>query len=115
MDNRLDIEAPFFAEFKAGLEACIESMLTMMIKKDTRCGVVSAKLSFELQQKDIMDEDTGEISSVFVPTIDHKISCKIGIAAGETKGTYNASSIALQDAGDKWIYKNISGQTSLFN
>lgn len=115
MDNKLSINAPIFAEFKAGLEACIESMLATMVKKETGYGVITAKLGFELTEKDLLDPETGEAGTVFIPTIEHKIGCKIGISVGERKGTYNASSIALQVAGDKWIYKNISGQTSLFN
>ena len=114
MDNKLSINAPIFAEFKAGLEACIENMLATMVKKDTSYGTISAKLSFELTEKDLLDPETGEAGTVFIPTIEHKVSCKIGISAGETKGTYNASSIALQSTDGKWICKNISGQTSLF-
>ena len=114
MDNKLSLNAPIFAEFKAGLETCIENMLDTMVKKDTGYGTITAKLSFEIAEKDLLDPETGEACTVFIPLIEHKVSCKIGISAGETKGTYNASSIALQDTGDKWIFKNISGQTSLF-
>ena len=114
MSSDLNINSPMFFEFRAGLEGCVAAMLKAMIEKKANCGTVTAQLGFELQQKIVVNEETGETETVYVPSIEHKIKGKIGFESGNIKGAYKGKDLALYDAGKGWSVKNISGQPSLF-
>lgn len=114
MNNDLDINSPILFEFRAGLAECIKAMLTTMVDKGAHCGSITAQLGFEIRQKTVTDEESGEVITVYVPNIEHKIKGKIGFESGNIKGTYKGKDIALCGADGSWSLKNISGQTSLF-
>lgn len=114
-ERMLTIDSPPMLEFKFGLNACIQALLTKMKEKNSTAGEVTAKVSFELGAEQIVDDETGEVTEVYIPIIEHRIKTKISLSMAETKGVYADSNMALEASEESgWSWKDINKQETLF-
>jgi hypothetical protein len=107
VDNKLDLSAPIFDDFREDLEDVIASLLSNLVHKKAFAGSVTAKLAITLEAQPMTAPDTGELIEEFIPRIDHKITAKISMDAGEAKGSYVMQNIVISKAGDSWIFDEL--------
>ena len=91
----------------------MQELLNLMLAKKAAKGSLSMKMNFELTEMLATDTETGEMVTLYKPSIDYDIKKKVSIETTSLKGNQNRGLLRVEDG--YWTECADTGQLTLFD
>lgn len=91
----------------------LHELLNLMLAKKAEKGCLSMKMNFELTEMLATDTETGEMVTLYKPSIDYDIKKKVSIETTSLKGNQNRGLLRVEDG--YWTECADTGQLTLFD